>query len=62
MGRGLSQLQIRILQLAYQKPQEHMALEAVAERKEKFESNAIMSAYAGINWKKGTWQRTSHAP
>jgi hypothetical protein len=52
MGRGLSKLQIKILQLAYQKRQEHTTPEAIAKRKEEWEKNAIMSAYAGINWKK----------
>ena len=52
MGRGLSKLQIKILQLAYQKRQEHTTPEEIAKRKEQWEKNAIMSAYAGINWKK----------
>jgi hypothetical protein len=34
MGHGLSQLQIRILQLAYEKRQEHTTPEAIVKRKE----------------------------
>jgi hypothetical protein len=52
MGRGLSELQINILRLAYQKRQEHMSPEAVAKRREERKSLIFMAAYAGVDVRK----------
>ena len=52
MGRGLSKLQIRILQLAYRKRQEHTAPEEIARRKEERKRLIYMAAYGGIDLRK----------
>ena len=52
MGRGLSKLQIRILQLAYRKRQEHKAPEEIARRKEERKRLIYMAAYGGIDLRK----------